>query len=97
MAQMSVEAFVEVALSELLRRQGMSGADVEKEMNGLRGFNFRRGETRDLWTQLTGDRIQQAVPWARMPTASSLVTTSSTAPSARRRTTRRRQWSAVQT
>jgi hypothetical protein len=30
MAQMSVEAFVEVAVSELLRRQGMSVADEER-------------------------------------------------------------------
>jgi hypothetical protein len=64
MAQMSVEAFVEVALSALLRGQGMSEADVESEMNRLPGFNFRREETRDLWTQLTGDSIQQAVAWA---------------------------------
>jgi hypothetical protein len=59
MAQTSVEAFVEVALSELLRRQGVSGADVETQMNGLSGSNFRRGETRDLWRQLTGDRISR--------------------------------------
>lgn len=64
MAQMSVEAFVEVALSALLRRQGKSEADVETEMNALPGFNFRHKETQDLWTQLTGDSIQQAVAWA---------------------------------
>jgi len=32
-------------------------------MDVLPGFNFRRKETRDRWSQLTGDAIQQAAAW----------------------------------
>lgn len=65
MAQMSVEAFVEVALSALRRSEGASDDEIDVEMDLLPSFNFRRRETRELWSQLTGDKIQQAPAWSK--------------------------------
>jgi hypothetical protein len=62
-SQIAVETYVELALAELLRREGQSDDRIDERLEEVSPLTFRRDKTVAEWRRLTGDPVRQRGEW----------------------------------